>query len=88
MQPPFILLTIDSVRERLYLGVCRDRETFIKALSEFALYKNKFYSIINDFRWLDERSKSDMIYYLDGFFEDLAKPETLARTLSRECLKF
>ncbi len=85
---PFHTLTIDSVRERLYLGVCRDRETFIKALSEFAHYKNRFYSVINDFRWLDERSKSDMIYYLDGFFEDLAKPETLARTLLRECLKF
>lgn len=85
---PFQTLNISSVRERLYLGMCRDKETFLKALAEFALHKDDFYKVITDFPWLDKKSKDDMKYYLDGFFEDLQKPEALARTMLRECLKF
>lgn len=85
---PFHTLGINSTRERLYLGICRDKDTFLKALMEFAAKKEEFYKVIVDFPILDQRSKDDMIYFLDGFFEDLKKPETLARTLLRECLKF
>lgn len=85
---PFQTLNINSVRERLYLGMCRDKETFVKALAEFSNHKDDFYKVIVDFPWLDKRSKDDMISYLDSFFEDLQKPEALARTLVRECLKF
>lgn len=85
---PFQTLNISSVRERLYLGMCRNKETFMKSLTEFSKHKDDFYKVIREFPWLDERSKADMTFYLDGFFEDLQKPETLARTLLRECLKF
>jgi hypothetical protein len=85
---PFPGLDISSVRERIYLGVCRDRETFVRALSEFRSLKTAFYSVIKDFKLIDERSRDEMILYLDSFFEDLEKPETLARTFLRECIKF
>lgn len=85
---PFHTLSIKSVRERQYLGVCRDKETFLKALNEFAGKKDAFYNVILNFPWLDSRSRDDMIFFLDGFFEDLQQPENLARTLSRECIKF
>lgn len=85
---PFQTLNISSVRERLYLGMCRNKETYIRALTEFSDHKDDFYRVIREFPWLDERSKEDMIFYLEGFFEALKKPEALARTLLRECLNF
>jgi hypothetical protein len=85
---PFHTLSLGSVRERKYLGMCRDKETFLKVLSEFNSKKREFYKVISEFSLLDERSKNDMIYYLDTFYEDLIKPEALARTLLRECIRF
>lgn len=85
---PFHTLGINSTRERRYLGVCRDKDTFVKALMEFTAKKDKFYRVIMDFPQLDKRSKDDMIFFLDSFFEELQKPETLARTLLRECIRF
>jgi len=85
---PFHTLSISSVRERIYLGMCRDKDTFLQALSEFTARKAEFYEVIRDFEVLDERSKNDMIFYLDTFFEELLKPEALARTILRECIRF
>ncbi len=85
---PFHTLNINSIRERQYIGMCRDKDTFLKALAEFSDHKDDFYKVINEFPWLDVRSKEDMIYYLDGFFEDLRKAEAMARTLLQECLRF
>ena len=85
---PFHTLNLDSVRERKYLGMCRDKGTFLQVLSEFNSKKSEFYRVISEFRHLDERSKDDMIYYLDTFYDDLIKPEALARTLLRECIRF
>lgn len=85
---PFHTLDIDSVRERVYLGICRDKETFLKRLAEFRANKDSFYRIIKEFPLLDDRSKSDMMYFLDGFFEELQKPDALARTFMSECIRF
>jgi hypothetical protein len=85
---PFHNLSISSVRERLYLGMCRSREDFVRALMEFPGKKNELYSLISEFPYLNQRSKDDMILFLDGFFEEIKKPESLARTLLRECLRF
>jgi hypothetical protein len=85
---PFHNLSIESVRERLYLGMCRSREDFVKALMEFPGKKNELYRLIKEFPYLNQSSKDDMIFFLDGFFEENRKPENLARTLLRECLRF
>lgn len=85
---PFQTLGLNSTRERRYLGMCRDKETFLKALEEFAAKKDEFYKVINNCSLLDNRSRDDMIFFLDGFFEELQKPEALARTLMRECIRF
>jgi hypothetical protein len=85
---PFHGLSINSVRERLYLGMCRSREDFVRTLMEFSGKKDDLYRIIREFAYLDQRSKEDMIFYLDGFFEEMERPESLARTLLRECLRF
>lgn len=85
---PFFTLNIESVRERLYLGICRSKEVYLNALKEFINPKEQFYKVILDFPYLDKNSKDDMIYYLDTFYEELEEPENLARTLMKQCIRF
>ncbi len=42
-------LKISSVRERLFLGMCRDEESYRKSIKEFADKKEAFYKVIQDF---------------------------------------
>jgi hypothetical protein len=85
---PYEPLGLKSVRERRYLGICRNEETFINALKEFADKKDEFYRIINDFKLLSPKSKKDMIGFLDSFYEGIEKHKSLVSDMLRECKEF
>jgi hypothetical protein len=57
-----------TIRERIFLGVCRSKEVYQKDLEEFLEKKEEFYRVINEFPYLSARQKKDMIYYLDEFY--------------------
>ena len=76
---------IESVRQRLYLGMCRDEETFMNALKEFTAKKEAFYNVIREFQYLDERSKKEMMQYLDEFFGMFDKRNNIVYALKNEC---
>jgi hypothetical protein len=78
-------LGIESVRQRIYQGVCRDDGTFMDALQEFTAKKEAFYNVIREFQYLDERSKKDMIRYLDEFFGMLDKRNSILYDLKNTC---
>ena len=84
---PFEQLPIQSVRDRLYRGICRSEDEFKNALKEFSDKKEEFYKVINDFPYLSSRSKKDMIGYLDGFFRLFDKRNSILYTLLSECQK-
>ena len=81
-------LGIETVRQRIYQGVCRDEVTFMDALQEFTAKKEAFYSVIREFQYLDERSKKDMIRYLDEFFSMFDKRNSILYALKNECKEF
>jgi hypothetical protein len=85
---PFESLPITSVRERYYLGICRSEEVFLNALKEFTDTKEEFYRIINEFPYINEKSKKDMIRYLDGFYVKFDKQNSIIGDLRRTCIKF
>lgn len=85
---PFETLPIKTVRERLYLAVCRNEESFKNALKEFSDKKEEFYRVINDFPYMKERSKKDMISFLNGFFDEFDKRNTIVQELLRDCRWF
>jgi hypothetical protein len=85
--PPEIL-PIENVRERLYMGLCRTDDLYKQALQEFLDKKEEFYRIINDFPYLHPRSKKDMINYLEGFYADFNKRNTIIYKLSADCKDF
>jgi hypothetical protein len=80
-------LGIKSVRERYYLGICRNEAEFQNALKEFSDKKEAFYGVINEFPYLSEKSKNEMIDYLDTFYADLTGGHLIMNFLN-ECQKF
>jgi len=79
---------IKSVRERAYLGLCREKQDFEKALKEFSDNKDAIYGVIRDFPYLKEKSKTDMIKYLDGFYSQFDKRNSIVNNLLFDCRRY
>jgi hypothetical protein len=79
-------LPIKSVRERMYRGICRSEEEFRKGLNLFLEKKEEIYKIINEFPYLSERSKRDMINYLSTFYRDLENRNNILHLMLRNCV--
>lgn len=81
-------MPIKSVRERVYMGICRTEAEYKKALEEFVQKKEAFYSVINDFPYLKERSKKDMKMFLDSFYSAIDKRNTIIFKMLNDCEYF
>jgi hypothetical protein len=85
---PFEGLKLKSVLERRYLGICRSPEIFNEALKEFSGKKEELYKVINDFPYLNGKTKKGMIMYLESFFDDFNKRNQIVNKLRSECINF
>ncbi len=77
-----------SIRERIFLGVCRSREVYQKDLEEFLEKKEEFYRLINEFPYLDAKQKKNMIYYLDTFYEQCTGKQKILDVFLNSCKDF
>lgn len=82
---PFESLPIENTRQRLYMALCRSDETFMNTVNEFVQKKDALYKVINDFPYLNPRSKKDMTGFLDGFFSLINKRNTILLYLKTDC---
>jgi len=78
-------LPVKTVRERLYMGMCRSEEVYKNEVREFAEKKDEFYKLINDFQYLNPGSKEDMINYLNGFFDMFDKHNSIVHDMLNQC---
>jgi hypothetical protein len=85
---PAEALGLESVRQRRYLGLCRTEQEYLNALREFIDNKTGFYRIINDFPYINEKSKKNMIRYLDEFYLSIDKSNTVIHKFLDECGNF
>ena len=85
---PHESLGIESVRQRLYLGICRSEDVFINALREFSDKKEQFYKVINDFTLLSEKERKNMTGYLDSFYAGFDKRNSIVFNLLNECKSY
>ncbi len=79
---------IQTVRDRLFLGSCRSNEVFRKDLMSFSDKKEDFYRLVNEFPYLNQRDKRDIIMFLGQFLDLLEKPRSfdyLINTFRRNC---
>lgn len=64
-------LEIKSVTERLYRGFPRTIEEVQKALDIFRDKKEEVKNLVMNFEWLDQRSRRDVMDYLEEFYETI-----------------
>ena len=74
---------LSSNRDRKFAGICRSKEDFARALEKFRDLKGSFYSVINDFPYLDQRSKKDITVFLDQFFNQLDNQKNIDRLITQ-----
>jgi hypothetical protein len=79
-------LGITSVRERYFLGPCRDDKAFVKAIEYINQYQDEILQMVNDFEYLDPKSKKGVIQYLEEYYKLAADPPSFIRSLRRTCL--
>ena len=78
----------ENVRERLFQGVCRSREVYLKELDLFLEKKEEFYKVINEFPYINEKVKRDLTGYLDEFFDQLGgKKDNILYNFMNTCKK-
>jgi hypothetical protein len=70
-------LGIESIRERIFSGLCRTKEVYIESLMEFKNKKEELYSVISKCPYLNQRSKKDITNFMDEFFDKLEKPKSM-----------
>jgi hypothetical protein len=85
---PYDGLGLTSVLERRYLGVCRTSDEYNEALKVFKEKKTELYSVINEFKLLNERVKKEMTKYLDGFYAEVEKGNQIIKSFEEGCIKF
>jgi hypothetical protein len=64
-------IEIQNVRERLYRGYPRSMEELIEVLDVFKKEKEKIYTLITNFKLLNQNNRDDILGYLDEFFDQI-----------------
>lgn len=78
-------LGIRSVRERYYLGLCREDEAYRIAIDKLDIHREEIQELVRSFPYLDEKEKEQMMGYLESYFEAAANPARLIRSLKSTC---
>jgi len=73
---------LQTNRDRIFKGMCRDREVYRSDVLKFEEKKDKLYEVVNNFPYLDKRAKLDIINYLEEFFRPIERPFTFDNMLS------
>jgi hypothetical protein len=64
---------LTSSRDRKFAGICREKPTIEAELKYFREKKDKLYSVVNELPHFNQRSKKDIMVFLDDFFDKLEK---------------
>ena len=78
-------LGIRSVTQRYYLGLCREDEEFQAAIDHIQNHREKILDLLENFSYLDDGHKKEMIKYLEAYFESAAKPGFIRSNLRSTC---
>jgi hypothetical protein len=78
-------LNITSVRDRIYLGLCREPEEYTRAIRQFADKKEEFYKVIREFQYLDDKTKKGILRYIDEFYSGFNEHNRIVDDFEKEC---
>ncbi|MEA3461380.1 MAG: hypothetical protein U9R49_05840 [Bacteroidota bacterium] len=78
-------LGISSVRERYFLGPCREDDAFTAAIEHINQYREEIMQLVNHFEFLDQKKKKGMIRYLEGYFSQSGRNSVVESAFRRTC---
>jgi hypothetical protein len=79
-------LNIKSITERYFLGPCRTKEEYQKAIDVFIRKKQEIYKLVNSFPYASEKIIKNVMSYLNEFYLLLEKPRFIEQHLESTCL--
>ncbi|MCK4991007.1 MAG: hypothetical protein KAS29_10995, partial [Bacteroidales bacterium] len=78
-------LGITSVKERYYLGSCREDEAYLVAIEHINQHRDEILQMVNDFEYLDEKHKKSVIQYLEDYFAVAGRHDMIKFSLQKTC---
>lgn len=78
-------LGTNTVRERYYLGPCRPEQVHKETFQGLAQFEDEIMAYIQDFEYLDEKGKTDMIEYLESYFKESGESWFIERKIFPTC---
>jgi len=84
---PHTQLPINHIKQRYYLGPCRDPDTLKPTFELFREKKSDLLATIENFEELNIKSRKSMLKYLNGFFEILDSPKACNNQIIKHCDK-
>jgi hypothetical protein len=76
---------IGSVKERYFVGPCRDRASYDSAIAAMQAVRDEIESTIWAFDYLNEEDRFDMIGYVESFFNTAENERFIDREISETC---
>lgn len=77
---------INSVRERHYLGPCREDVAYEAAIEHINQCKEEILQMIRNFEYLDQKYKKGVIDYLEKYFDNSENQKSLISSFQRTCI--
>lgn len=78
-------LNLSSLRERIYRGFCKPEKEFQLVFDQFLEKKESILSLYQESPHLHEKTKVDVLKYLNDFFETLEDPKRVKREFYDSC---
>lgn len=83
---PDAKLRIERVTQRLYRGLCTDRDILRGALAFVASKRGEILAVVREVPGLEPGNAERAIDYLEGFFDEAADRERLLDTFEKHCV--
>ncbi|MEK6479150.1 hypothetical protein WJR50_16510 [Catalinimonas sp. 4WD22] len=84
---PYEKLGLNGVRERMFLGFCHEPSDFEKAIQLFLEKEEAVLQLVENFDYLEERDKRDIIDFLNEFYEQI-KRDNAVKYFTNNCRSF
>ena len=78
-------IPISSVTQRYFIGECRDEGGYAETIRKLLDKKLEILKLVEDFTHLNERSRQNLIKYLNESFEILEDPKKQQKELAKGC---
>ena len=83
---PLPEMRLRSVRQRRYRGFCTERETLRTAIRQVNARRNDIHELVRSTPGLSEKNASDIVDYLEDYFERARDEDKMLRSFERACV--